>query len=808
MYSYRAMTQQEKGEEEHLDELDEDIIESDVELDDTDTVEPDNDPPQQMGDSSSEVTDENRDAAQISKAKALDAISEGTLVFSFCVMKIPFYNIGKLNEAINYLTEAILLNPSSAILYATRANVFVKLKKPNAAIRDADAALKVNPDSAKGYKVRGMARAMLGLWKEAASDLRLASMIDFDEEIAETLKKVEPNAHKIEEHCRKYRRLREEKRLRKIEHDRKRRQAEAKAAYEKSKKKEQQSEHEASDPDSASDSNEGDWTSVKSTPCLAKRLSVLFVMGESGKNLLTVWGGGGVWFEIQRWYMLCEVKNEEKEIIGKAAGKIVGIHSVSELETKLNAASAASRLAILYFTATWCGPCRFISPFYTSLPGKYPKVAFLKADIDEARDVASRWNVSSVPAFFFIKDGKEVDRVVGADKNSLEKKIAQKTPVVSFDECKQLYLNSYPLDFTIVWMGELLVEKHAKYIITVEKRKDDFESVVMEHLRLNGAYWGLTTLDIMGKLGAVEQDEVISWVMQCQHESGCCLALLSCFLAMIFGGFGGNIGHDPHLLYTLSAIQVLALFDKLHVLDIYKVSNCILLHVSDIDNCFGGSMYKSFRSIYYIVNPAAMLIDIAGLQNEDGSFSGDIWGEVDTRFSYISILSLTLLHRLDKIDVGKAVKYIISCKNVDGGFGCTPGAESHAGQIFCCVAALAITGSLHHVDKDLLGWWLCERQVKSGGLNGRPEKLPDVCCSCDIVISISKSVMSFIDSHVVASQDKENGGISDRPDDAVDVFHTYFGVAGLSLLEYPGIKPIDPAYALPVDVVNRVMLGS
>lgn len=46
--------------------------------------------------------------------------------------------------------------------------------------------------------------------------------------------------------------------------------------------------------------------------------------------------------------------------------------------------------------------------------------------------------------------------------------------------------------------------------------------------------------------------------------------------------------------------------------------------------------------------------------------------------------------------------------------------------VFCCVAALAIGGALHHVDKDLLGWWLAERQVKSGGLNGRPEKLPDV----------------------------------------------------------------------------------
>ncbi|MCD7454330.1 hypothetical protein HAX54_024342 [Datura stramonium] len=312
-------------------------------------------------------------------------------------------------------------------------------------------------------------------------------------------------------------------------------------------------------------------------------------------------------------------------------------------------------------------------------------------------------------------------------------------------------------------MGELLVDKHVKYIITVEKRKDDFESVVMEHLRLNGAYWGLTTLAIMGKLAAVDQDEVISWVMQCQHESG---------------GFGGNIGHDPHVLYTLSAIQVLALFDKLHVLDIDKVSNYI-----------------------------------AGLQNEDGSFSGDIWGEVDTRFSYIAILSLALLHQLDKIDIGKAVKYILSCKNVDGGFGCTPGAESHAGQIFCCVAALAITGSLHHVDKDLLGWWLCERQVKSGGLNGRPEKLPDVCYSWWVLSSlIMIDRVHWIDKgklvkFILDCQDKENGGISDRPDDAVDVFHTYFGVAGLSLLEYPGIKPIDPAYALPVDVVNRVMLG-
>ncbi|KAG5572423.1 hypothetical protein H5410_062189 [Solanum commersonii] len=387
-------------------------------------------------------------------------------------------------------------------------------------------------------------------------------------------------------------------------------------------------------------------------------------------------------------------------------------------------------------------------------------------------------------------------------------------------------------------MGELQVEKHVKYILAVEKRKDDFESVVMEHLRLNGAYWGLTTLDILGNLDVVDQDEVISWVMQCQHEDG---------------GFGGNIGHDPHMVYTLSAIQVLALFDKLHVLDVDKP---ITLEIST-GICLGHLVRFPLHLKYGDTNVEGthQLINInvlGSLQNEDGSFSGDMWGEVDTRFSYIAICTLALLHQLDKIDVGKAVKYIVSCKNVDGGFGCTPGAESHAGQklqnirkiltfhvpphmlessgksafpsqkiqsshsiciaVFCCVGALAITGSLHHVDKDLIGWWLCERQVKSGGLNGRPEKLPDVCYSWWVLSSlIMIDRVHWIDKEKLAKfildcQDTEKGGISDRPDDAVDIFHTYFGVAGLSLLEYSGLKPIDPAYALPVSVVNKVIL--
>ncbi|OMO95837.1 Tetratricopeptide-like helical [Corchorus capsularis] len=307
--------------------VEEDIVESDVELDNTGVVEADNDPPQKMGDPSVEVTEDKRDAAQTEKLKAIDAISEG-----------------KLDKAIDYLTEAIMLNPTSAILYATRASVFVKLGKPNAAIRDADAALEINPDSAKGYKVRGMARAMLGQWEEAVSDLHIASKLDYDEEIGSALKKVEPNAHKLEEHRRKYERLRKERELKMSERQKQKQKAEA---------------------------------------------------------------------------------IDQEALSAFKDGQVIGIHSTSELETKLTAATRTSRLVIMYFTATWCGPCRFISPLYTSLAAKYAKVVFLKVDIDEARDVAARWNISSVPTFFFIRNGKEVDKVVGADKSALEKKIAQ-----------------------------------------------------------------------------------------------------------------------------------------------------------------------------------------------------------------------------------------------------------------------------------------------------------------------------------------------------------------------------------------------
>jgi geranylgeranyl transferase type-2 subunit beta len=120
-----------------------------------------------------------------------------------------------------------------------------------------------------------------------------------------------------------------------------------------------------------------------------------------------------------------------------------------------------------------------------------------------------------------------------------------------------------------------------------------------------------------------------------------------------------------------------------------------------------------------------------------GAFSGDEWGETDTRFLYGALNALSLLQLMHLIDLPKAVDYVQSCVNFDGGYGVSPGAESHAGQIFTCVGALAIAGRLDLVDGDRLGGWLSERQLENGGLNGRPEKLEDVCYSWWVVSSLA-----------------------------------------------------------------------
>lgn len=82
---------------------------------------------------------------------------------------------------------------------------------------------------------------------------------------------------------------------------------------------------------------------------------------------------------------------------------------------------------------------------------------------------------------------------------------------------------------------------------------------------------------------------------------------------------------------------------------------------------------------------------VKSLQLPDGSFMGDKWGEIDIRFSFCAVATLSLLKQMDAVDVHKAVDFVASCKNFDGGFGSRPLSESHAGLIYCSIGFLSVT---------------------------------------------------------------------------------------------------------------------
>ena len=74
----------------------------------------------------------------------------------------------------------------------------------------------------------------------------------------------------------------------------------------------------------------------------------------------------------------------------------------------------AAPLAMVDFWASWCGPCKMLSPTVEALAEQYEgKALVCKANVDEEPDLARRFGVMSIPTVVFLKNGREFDRKVG-----------------------------------------------------------------------------------------------------------------------------------------------------------------------------------------------------------------------------------------------------------------------------------------------------------------------------------------------------------------------------------------------------------
>lgn len=72
-----------------------------------------------------------------------------------------------------------------------------------------------------------------------------------------------------------------------------------------------------------------------------------------------------------------------------------------------------SGVVVVDFFATWCGPCKMLSPVIDELSGELENVNFVKVDIDQSMDLAQKFKIVSVPTLKVFKNGEEVDTLMG-----------------------------------------------------------------------------------------------------------------------------------------------------------------------------------------------------------------------------------------------------------------------------------------------------------------------------------------------------------------------------------------------------------
>ena len=104
---------------------------------------------------------------------------------------------------------------------------------------------------------------------------------------------------------------------------------------------------------------------------------------------------------------------------------MIAVHNVEAWTEQLGQAKESNKLVVIDFTATWCPPCRAIAPYFAELAKRFLNVVFLKVDVDELQSVAQDCKVDAMPTFIFMKEGQTVHKIIGADRNELEKKILQ-----------------------------------------------------------------------------------------------------------------------------------------------------------------------------------------------------------------------------------------------------------------------------------------------------------------------------------------------------------------------------------------------
>ncbi|XP_010525423.1 PREDICTED: putative thioredoxin H10 isoform X2 [Tarenaya hassleriana] len=114
----------------------------------------------------------------------------------------------------------------------------------------------------------------------------------------------------------------------------------------------------------------------------------------------------------------------QSQIASVAKGNVHIVAKIDKWEEKITEASINGKILVANFSASWCIPCREIAPVYQELADRYPFMIFVTVDVEELAEFSNEWNVEATPTIVFLRDGRQVDKLVGANTVELQKKTA------------------------------------------------------------------------------------------------------------------------------------------------------------------------------------------------------------------------------------------------------------------------------------------------------------------------------------------------------------------------------------------------